>query len=178
LLRPPFSRRRAHPRTQWRRDCLQSLGHGRGLSEYLWELEQPAHAVANAYFVAAINRVGTEQPWKIGILWKSYFCNPRGKLVAQASRDKDELLVAELNSTKFNRCAIPGSSIAIDVRSLTAKSRVRVRRRTLPPPTNLQGMEQAMATAVSTSQPAAILLEDAGSNPPPPKHRSAAIRQS
>ena len=29
-----------------------------GLSEYLWELEQPAHAVANGYFVGAINRVG------------------------------------------------------------------------------------------------------------------------
>ncbi|MFM8313418.1 MAG: nitrilase-related carbon-nitrogen hydrolase, partial [Deltaproteobacteria bacterium] len=29
-----------------------------GLSEYLWEIEQPAHAVANGYFVAAINRVG------------------------------------------------------------------------------------------------------------------------
>src|SRR3979411_566453 len=69
-----------------------------GLSEYLWELEQPAHAVANAYFVAAINRVGTEQPWNIGEFYgKSYFCNPRGKIVAQASRDKDELLVADLN---------------------------------------------------------------------------------
>ena len=33
-----------------------------GLSEYLWELEQPAHAVANGYFVGAINRVGWEQP--------------------------------------------------------------------------------------------------------------------
>ena len=32
-----------------------------GLSEYLWELEQPAHAVANGYFVAAINRVGIEE---------------------------------------------------------------------------------------------------------------------
>ena len=30
-----------------------------GLSEYLWKLEQPAHAVANGYFVGAINRVGT-----------------------------------------------------------------------------------------------------------------------
>ena len=29
-----------------------------GLSEYLWKLEQPAHAVANGYFVGAINRVG------------------------------------------------------------------------------------------------------------------------
>jgi len=69
-----------------------------GLSEYLWELEQPAHAVANGYFVAAINRVGHEYPWDIGEFYgKSYFCNPRGKIVAQASRDKDELLVAELN---------------------------------------------------------------------------------
>jgi len=69
-----------------------------GLSEYLWELEQPAHAVANAYFIAAINRVGTEHPWKIGEFYgKSYFCNPRGKIIAQAGRDKDELLVADLN---------------------------------------------------------------------------------
>ncbi len=69
-----------------------------GLSEYLWELEQPAHAVANGYFVGAINRVGTEAPWNIGEFYgKSYFCNPRGKLVAQASRDKDELLVADLD---------------------------------------------------------------------------------
>jgi N-carbamoylputrescine amidase len=69
-----------------------------GLSEYLWELEQPAHAVANGYFVAAINRVGTEAPWNIGEFYgKSYFCNPRGKIVAQASRDKDEMLSADLN---------------------------------------------------------------------------------
>jgi N-carbamoylputrescine amidase len=69
-----------------------------GLSEYLWELEQPAHAVANQYFIAAINRVGTEKPWSIGEFYgKSYFCNPRGKIVAQASRDKDELVVADLN---------------------------------------------------------------------------------
>jgi beta-ureidopropionase len=69
-----------------------------GLSEYLWELEQPAHAVANGYFVAAINRVGREKPWDIGEFYgKSYFCNPRGKIIAQASRDKDELLVANLD---------------------------------------------------------------------------------
>ena len=69
-----------------------------GLSEYLWELEQPAHAVANGYFVAAINRVGHEKPWDIGEFYgKSYFCNPRGKIIAQASRDKDELLIADLD---------------------------------------------------------------------------------
>jgi len=69
-----------------------------GLSEYLWELEQPAHAVANGYFVGAINRVGTEKPWSIGEFYgKSYFCNPRGKIIAQASRNKDEVLVADLD---------------------------------------------------------------------------------
>jgi N-carbamoylputrescine amidase len=69
-----------------------------GLSEYLWELEQPAHAVANGYFVGAINRVGTEPPWNIGEFYgKSYFCNPRGKIIAQASRDQDELVVADLD---------------------------------------------------------------------------------
>ncbi|HKH98530.1 MAG TPA: nitrilase-related carbon-nitrogen hydrolase [Candidatus Sulfotelmatobacter sp.] len=69
-----------------------------GLSEYLWELEQPAHAVANGYFVGAINRVGVEKPWSIGEFYgKSYFCNPRGKIIAQASRDKDELVVADLD---------------------------------------------------------------------------------
>ena len=69
-----------------------------GLSEYLWELEQPAHAVANGYFIGAINRVGVEKPWAIGEFYgKSYFCNPRGKIIAQASRDKDEVVVADLD---------------------------------------------------------------------------------
>jgi beta-ureidopropionase len=69
-----------------------------GLSEYLWKLEQPAHAVANGYFVGAINRVGHEQPWDIGEFYgQSYFCDPRGQLIAQAPRDEDALVVADLD---------------------------------------------------------------------------------
>ena len=69
-----------------------------GLSEYLWKLEQPAHAVANAYFVGAINRVGTEAPWNIGEFYgQSYFCDPRGRFLATGSRDTDELVVADLD---------------------------------------------------------------------------------
>jgi len=69
-----------------------------GLSEYLWKLEQPAHAVANGYFVGAINRVGIEKPWNIGEFYgQSYFCDPRGQFVAVGSRDKDELVVADLD---------------------------------------------------------------------------------
>lgn len=73
-----------------------------GLSEYLWKLEQPAHAVANGYFVGAINRVGTEAPWNIGEFYgQSYFCDPRGQILAEGSRDKDELIVADLDMDKI-----------------------------------------------------------------------------
>ena len=69
-----------------------------GLSEYLWGLEQPAHAAANGYFIGAINRVGVEQPWEIGEFYgNSYFCNPRGQIIAQASRDRDEVVAADLD---------------------------------------------------------------------------------
>ncbi len=74
-----------------------------GLSEYLWKLEQPAHAVANGYFVGAINRVGHEQPWDIGEFYgQSYFCSPRGKIIAEAARDREELVVADLNLDEIN----------------------------------------------------------------------------
>lgn len=73
-----------------------------GLSEYLWKLEQPAHAAANGYFVGAINRVGTEAPWNIGEFYgQSYFCDPRGQIIAQASRDRDEVLTADLDLDKI-----------------------------------------------------------------------------
>ncbi len=72
-----------------------------GLSQYLWELEQPASAAANGVYIAAINRVGTEAPWNIGEFYgSSYFVNPRGEIIAQASPDQDELLVAELDMDK------------------------------------------------------------------------------
>ncbi len=73
-----------------------------GLSEYLWKLEQPAHAVANAYFVGAINRVGHEQPWDIGEFYgQSYFVDPRGQFLATGSRDRDELVMAEIDLDKI-----------------------------------------------------------------------------
>ena len=69
-----------------------------GLSEYLWKLEQPAHAVANGYFVGAINRPGFEEPWRIGEFYgQSYFCDPRGQILTQAPRDEDALVVADLD---------------------------------------------------------------------------------
>ena len=69
-----------------------------GLSQYLWKLEQPAHAVANGYFVGASNRVGTEAPWNIGKFYgSSYFVDPRGNFLSVGSEDKDELVVSEMD---------------------------------------------------------------------------------
>ena len=69
-----------------------------GLSEYLWKLEQPAHAAANGYWVGAINRPGWEEPWRIGEFYgQSYFVNPRGQIIAEGCRDKDDVVVADID---------------------------------------------------------------------------------
>jgi beta-ureidopropionase len=69
-----------------------------GLSEYLWKLEQPAAACNNIYFVGAVNRPGTEEPWNIGEFYgSSYFVNPRGQVVAEGPRTEDALVVADLD---------------------------------------------------------------------------------
>jgi beta-ureidopropionase len=69
-----------------------------GLSQYLWKLEQPAAAVANGVYIGAINRPGTEEPWRIGRFYgSSYVCNPRGELLCEASEDRDELVTADMD---------------------------------------------------------------------------------
>ncbi|WP_372663580.1 nitrilase-related carbon-nitrogen hydrolase [Cohnella sp.] len=71
-----------------------------GTSEYLWKLEQPAHAVANGYYVAAINRVGFEAPWNMGEFYgQSYLVDPRGSFVAIGGRDRDEVIIGEMNKS-------------------------------------------------------------------------------
>ncbi len=69
-----------------------------GLSQYLWELEQPAAAVANGVYIGAINRPGTEAPWDIGKFYGStYVVSPRGKIITQAGEDEDALVVADID---------------------------------------------------------------------------------
>ena len=65
----------------------------RGLSNYLWKLEQPAAAAANMYFVGAINRVGIEPLGDDDFYGTSYFADPRGQLVGEAASGHDEELV-------------------------------------------------------------------------------------
>jgi beta-ureidopropionase len=65
----------------------------RGLSMYLWNLEQPAAAVANEYFIGAINRVGREPYGDNDFYGSSYFVDPRGQVVGDQASDTDEELV-------------------------------------------------------------------------------------
>jgi N-carbamoylputrescine amidase len=53
--------------------------------------------VANGFFVGAINRVGEERVDGARFYGSSYFCDPRGQIVAQASDRDDEVLVADLD---------------------------------------------------------------------------------
>src|SRR6266567_3162502 len=70
----------------------------RGLSEYLWRLEQTAAAANNIYYVGAINRPGWEDPWRIGEFYgTSYFANPRGQVLAEGSRSTDSIVVSDLD---------------------------------------------------------------------------------
>ena len=70
----------------------------RGLSMYLWNLEQPAAAVANEYFIGAINRVGKEPLGDNDFYGSSYFVDPRGQIVEGAASDTaEELVVRDLD---------------------------------------------------------------------------------
>ena len=70
----------------------------RGLSAYLWQLEQPAAAVANEFYIGAINRVGIEPLGENDFYGQSYFVSPRGQMVGDvASTNDEELIVRDLD---------------------------------------------------------------------------------
>ena len=70
----------------------------RGHSKYLWELEQPAAAVANEYFIGAVNRVGTEGLEGTDYYGSSYFVSPRGEIIGGTASDTDEeVLIRDLD---------------------------------------------------------------------------------
>jgi beta-ureidopropionase len=70
----------------------------RGLSGYLWQLEQPAAAVANEYYIGAINRVGIEDLGDDDFYGTSYFVDPEGKFVGDLGNDRTaEVIVRDLD---------------------------------------------------------------------------------
>jgi N-carbamoylputrescine amidase len=66
-----------------------------------WRTVQRGHAIANGVFVAAVNRVGHERtgPADPGLeFWGgSFLCDPFGVVLAEASADREEILVGEVD---------------------------------------------------------------------------------
>jgi beta-ureidopropionase len=79
-----------------------------GLSNRLWEIEQPAAAANNQYFIAANNRIGQEVgefgPDAPQFYGSSYFVDPRGNIVGEtASQDKEEIVIRDLDFDEITR---------------------------------------------------------------------------
>ena len=66
-----------------------------------WITIQRSHAIANGVYVASVNRIGFEKtvPTQAGLeFWgSSFICDPQGIVLAEASTDKEEILIAEIN---------------------------------------------------------------------------------
>jgi N-carbamoylputrescine amidase len=76
----------------------------RGLSSYLWKLEQPAAAVANEYYIGALNRVGIEPLGDDDFYGTSYFVGPDGQIVGEvADAYKPELVVRDLDLDRISQ---------------------------------------------------------------------------
>jgi N-carbamoylputrescine amidase len=78
--------------------------HGRAQYDS-WLTVQRGHAVANGVYVAAVNRIGLEKvnDESPGIeFWgQSFVCDPQGMIIAQASINKEEILLAEIDTERI-----------------------------------------------------------------------------
>jgi N-carbamoylputrescine amidase len=70
-----------------------------------WRTVQRGHAVANGVYVAAVNRTGHEVPPGGGAgleFWGSSFvADPQGVVIAEASTDKEEILLVEVDTARI-----------------------------------------------------------------------------
>lgn len=70
-----------------------------------WRTVQRGHAIANGVYVAAVNRIGHEKPadGEAGIeFWgSSFLADPQGIVTAQASQDREEILIGEVDLARI-----------------------------------------------------------------------------
>lgn len=69
-----------------------------------WRTIQRAHAIANGIYVCAVNRIGFEGPPDNGLeFWgSSFFVDPFGQVIAQASSDREEILIADIDPARMD----------------------------------------------------------------------------
>ncbi|MEM7537196.1 MAG: nitrilase-related carbon-nitrogen hydrolase [Chloroflexota bacterium] len=65
-----------------------------------WQMVMRGQAIANGVYIAAANRTGEEGVQFYG---SSFVCDPMGNIIAQASRDQTEVIVAELDADVFTQ---------------------------------------------------------------------------
>ena len=63
-----------------------------------WQTIQRSHAVANGVHVVSVNRVGLEQHGAMQFWGGSFVANPLGSILCQASHDKEELMIQEIDT--------------------------------------------------------------------------------
>lgn len=66
-----------------------------------WETVMRGHAIANAIYVAAVNRIGREDA--LNFWGQSFVCNSFGKVLKRASKNKEEVLICKINLAHNNR---------------------------------------------------------------------------
>ncbi len=70
-----------------------------------WMTIQRSHAIANGVYVAAANRIGLEKvnEKSAGLeFWgSSFICDPQGIVIAQGSKDKEEIIMAEIDTARI-----------------------------------------------------------------------------
>ena len=69
-------------------------------SSEAWQTVMQGHAAANIMPVVASNRIGSEsvKGQVNGFYGKSFICNRSGKIIAEASKDKEEIIIAEIDT--------------------------------------------------------------------------------
>ncbi len=72
-----------------------------------WQTIQKSHAIANGTYVASVNRIGHEKPMpdQDGIeFWgSSFLCDPFGNVLAEASTDREEVLIGEVDLDRIEQ---------------------------------------------------------------------------
>lgn len=68
-----------------------------------WQTIQRSHAVANGVHVVVVNRVGFEQDGRMKFWGGSFVSNPFGTILQQASHEKEEIIVVEVDTAKTDQ---------------------------------------------------------------------------
>ncbi len=70
-----------------------------------WRTIQRSHAIANGLYVAGVNRIGLEQPDPnspgIEFWGQTFIADPFGVVIAEASSDREEILIAEVDRRRI-----------------------------------------------------------------------------